>query len=68
MLLPSKRVRPVFRDDRQELSEKFWRLKNSLTVGMLEAATPANISISLCKLSSPAELEKGRSSYAQRAT
>lgn len=59
MDLLSKRVRLDFKDDPQDMSEKFLRLKNLVTVGMLEAATPANISICLYSISSLVELIGG---------
>lgn len=59
MELLNKYVRLDFKDDFKDVSEKFWRVKNRLTVGMLEAATPANISICLCTINSLTELIVG---------
>ena len=56
MELLSKCMRLDFKDDIQDVSEKFWLVKNLLTAGILEAAMPANISICLYSVSSLTEL------------
>lgn len=60
MELLRKCVRLDFKDDLQDVSEKSWLVKNLLTVGMLEAATPANISTCLFSISSLSELVGGK--------
>ena len=71
MELPSRCVRlDLFKDERQDLNEKLRRAKNSLNVGMLDAATPANISICLSSVrffSSKTSSGNG-TSYAQSIT
>ena len=61
-------MRLDFKDDVQDVGEDFRRVKNWLTVGMLEAETPANISICLCAISFLTEIAGCRTAYVQSKT